>query len=197
MRKTNVVARLAGVMVVSVLATCGAYAQSAPSTITVHLDPAETKIAWTLDSVLHTVHGTFEMKGGLVVLNEKTGSAQGEIIIETASGKSGNDTRDGRMKKDVLESAKYPEAIFHPAKITGFVNSGETQTITVEGMFTIHGADHPLTLQVETTVKGDRVTAKTSFTVPYVAWGMKDPSTFMLHVEKEVKVEVNAQGSLK
>ncbi|MEO8737907.1 MAG: YceI family protein, partial [Edaphobacter sp.] len=136
--------RCVSVVLAITLAAGSACAQTAPSKITLHFDPAGTAIRWSLKSVLHTVHGTFQFKGGLVTLDEKTGAAQGEIIVETDSGESGNDARDRRMKKDVLESTKYPEAIFHPEKITGIVRAGQTQTIAVEGMFTIHGADHPL-----------------------------------------------------
>ncbi len=30
--------------------------------MTVHLDPAQTEIQWTLTDTLHTVHGTFKLK---------------------------------------------------------------------------------------------------------------------------------------
>jgi polyisoprenoid-binding protein YceI len=165
--------------------------------MTLHFDPVKTKINWTLKSVLHTVRGTFQLKGGLMTLNEETGTAEGEIIVETASGESGNGGRDRRMRNDVLESAKYPEAIFHPQKVTGVVHAGQTQTITVEGTFTLHGVDHPLVLQVKTTLNGDTLTAETSFEVPYVEWGMKDPSTLMLRVGKQVHVDVDARATLK
>ena len=188
--------RYASVALASLLAVVSAGAQAAPSKLTLHFDPA-TKINWTLTSTLHTVHGTFQLKGGLVTLDEKTGVAEGEIIVETASGESGNSSRDRRMQKDVLESAKYPEAIFHPQKVTGTVRDGATQTITVAGNFTLHGADHPLTLQVKTELSGDTLTAKTSFVVPYVEWGMKDPSTLMLRVGKQVNVEVDSRATLK
>jgi polyisoprenoid-binding protein YceI len=188
--------RIAGFLAV-VLAVGSAGAQSTPSKLTLHFDPAGTRIYWTLKDVLHVVHGTFQLKGGMMTLDESTGEADGEIIVETATGESGNGSRDRRMKEDVLESKKYPEAIFHPLKVTGAVRAGQTQTITVEGTFTIHGADHPLFLQVKTTRNGNALTAKTSFVVPYVDWGMKDPSTMMLRVAKDVKIDIDAQASLK
>ena len=188
--------RAIAVAVLTLVAGC-ANAQSAPAKMTLHFDPAETRINWTLKSVLHTVHGTFQLKGGLITLNEETGEAEGEIIVETATGESGNSIRDGRMRDDILESKKYPEAIFHPEKVTGAVRAGQTQTITVEGTFTIHGADHPLFLEMKTTWNGNKLTAKTSFVVPYVAWGMKDPSTLMLRVGKDVHVDVDAQATVQ
>jgi polyisoprenoid-binding protein YceI len=180
-----------------VLIAGSAGAQSTPSRLTLHFDPVETRIYWNLKDVFHVVHGTFQLKGGMMTLDESSGEADGEIIVETASGESGNGSRDRRMKDDVLESKRYPEAIFHPLKVTGVVREGQTQTVTVEGTFTIHGADHPLFLQVKATQNGDSLTAKTSFVVPYVAWGMKDPSTLLLRVGKEVNVDIDTKATLK
>jgi polyisoprenoid-binding protein YceI len=176
------------------LLVASASAQSSPSKMTLHFDPATTKINWTLKDILHTVRGTFHLKSGVLVFDETAGTADGELIVETASAESGNNARDERMKKDVLESKKYPEAIFHPEKVTGVVHDGQTQTVTVEGTFTIHGADHPLFLQVRTSLSDGKLNATTNFVVPYVAWGMKDPSTLMLRVGKDVQVSVDARA---
>ncbi|MEO6816884.1 MAG: YceI family protein [Edaphobacter sp.] len=179
------------------LLVVSASAQSSPTKMTLHFNPATTQINWTLKAVLHTVRGTFQLKSGVLVFNEDTGTADGEIIVETASAESGNSARDERMKKDVLESTKYPEAIFHPEKVTGVVHDGQTQTVTVEGTFTIHGADHPLFLQVQTSLSDGKLNATTSFVVPYVAWGMKDPSTLMLRVGKDVQIKVDARATVQ
>ena len=179
------------------LAVGSACAQSPSDKLTLHFDPAATTIDWSLKDLLHTVRGTFQLKGGMLTLDEKTGDAQGEIIIETASGESGNSARDRRMKDDVLESTKYPEAIFHPESVTGFVRVGQAEAMTVKGTFTIHGVDHPLFLQDKTELNGDTLTAMTGFEVPYVAWGMKDPSTLMLRVGKVVQVDVDARAKMQ
>ena len=102
------------------------------------------------------------------------------------------------MKQNVLETTTYPQAIFHPEKVTGSLHTGATQQITVDGTFTIHGKDHPLRLIVSTQMTAaGTLTATTHFVVPYVAWGMRDPSTFVLRVEKQVKVDVTATGSVE
>jgi polyisoprenoid-binding protein YceI len=169
---------------------------SAPK-ITVHLDPAHTEIHWTLSGSVHTVHGTFQLKGGLVSFDPATGVAQGEVLVDLSSGESGNHSRDSRMQSEVLESPKYPQAIFHPEKVIGTVTNGQTQTVTVNGTFTIHGADHPLNLQMQVQLSGKDAAVTTHFVVPYVSWGMKDPSTFVLREAKQVDVEVSAKGTVE
>lgn len=169
-------------------------AQSPAPKVTVHLDPQKTEIHWTLGTTLHTVHGTFRLKGGLMTLNPATGAAEGEFLVDVTTGESGNNSRDGKMQNEVLESSKHPQAFFHPVKVAGELKPGSPQNVTVDGTFNIHGADHPLTLQMTVQLNGTDATATTHFTIPYVAWGMKDESTFLLKVDKEVTVDVTAQG---
>lgn len=171
-----------------------ASAQSSAPKVTVHLDPEKTDIRWTLHDVLHTVHGTFRLKSGVITFDPALGEAQGEMVVDTATGESGNNTRDVKMQREVLESGKYPQAIFHSAKFSGELKSGSTQSIAVSGTLNIHGADHPLTLQIAAQLNGTNATATTRFVIPYVAWGMKDESTFLLKVDKEVTVDIVARG---
>jgi polyisoprenoid-binding protein YceI len=183
------------VLLTVLFAAAAAYAQSPK--VTVNLDPAASEIRWKLTGNAHDTHGIFRLKGGQVTFDPATGEAQGELLVDLASGESGNSSRDSRMQSDVLESAKYPQASFHPTKITGTVKAEASQTVTAEGTFTIHGADHPLKLEILVKVDGDRATATTHFSVPYVAWGMKDPSTFLLRVGKDVNIDVVAQGTVE
>ena len=173
------------------------WAQSSTPKVTVHLDPQKTEIHWTLHDVLHTVRGTFRLKGGLMTFNPTTGEAEGEFLVDVTTGESGNSSRDGKMQNEVLESGKYPQAFFHPVKFSGDLKPGGTQNVTVGGIFNIHGADHPLTLQMAVQLNGSDATATTHFVIPYVAWGMKDESTFMLKVDKEVTVDVTARGTVE
>ena len=161
------------------------------------LDPAQTQIRWTLNG-LHTTHGTFKLKSGELFFNPATGVAEGEILVDATTGESGDAARDKRMQDEVLESNRYPAIFFHPSQIKGAFESGEaTQELQGVGTFNIHGADHPLELPLKVQVAAGVVTATTQFTVPYVAWGMKNPSRFLLKVSKQVEIDVTAKGSLQ
>jgi hypothetical protein len=41
------------------------------------------------------------------------------------------------------------------------------------------------------------MTAALTFDVPYVAWGMKDPSNFLLKVSKSVRVSIETAGLIQ
>lgn len=153
------------------------------------LDPTKTEIAFQVSSTLHTVHGTFKLKRGSIRIDPETSKAAGEIVIDVASGGTGNESRDKRMHKEILESQKYPEAVFTVDRVSGQV--GEHSEIDVHGMFKIHGGEHELMLHVR--VEGRQ--ASTRFSVPYVEWGMKNPSNFLLKVGKSVEVEVKTTAA--
>jgi len=160
------------------------------------LDPAQTKVSWTLGDVLHTVEGTFKLKSGNIVFDPKTGDASGQIVVDAKSGESGNDKRDAKMQKEVLESARFPEITFLPKHVTGNLPAQGSSTLQVQGIFRIHGADHDMTLSFPVQADGSRATATTKFVVPYEAWGMKNPSVMFLKVENKVEISISAVGTV-
>ncbi len=158
----------------------------------IELDPARTEIRFTLGDVLHTVHGTFKLKRGSLRIDPGTGTASGEIVVDVSSGNTGGGARDKRMHKEILESAQFPEATFTPDRVEGHPAATGDSSVRVHGTLTIHGAPHKLTLPVEIHATAGHAIADTHFTVPYVEWGMKNPSNFILKVNTKVEVEIHA-----
>src|SRR5258708_37077567 len=91
--------------------------QTPASEIVLGVDPAQSKVHWTLGSTVHTVHGSFAFKKGTLQLDTSTGKASGEIVVDATSGNSGNDGRDKKMHKEVLESARHAQVIFRPDRV--------------------------------------------------------------------------------
>jgi polyisoprenoid-binding protein YceI len=183
------------------LLLAGAFLSGMPAALaqTVHvtLDPSQTKISWALPAVLHVAHGTFDLSSGDMAFNTKSGTAWGMFVVNENTGQSGDKTRDTRMKKSVLKTAEYPTATFQPQHVTGAYRASGASTLVVDGIFHIYGADHPLQLDFQVETSGNALTATTKFDVPYVAWGMHDPSTMLLRVDKSAHVEIDAKGTVE
>jgi polyisoprenoid-binding protein YceI len=177
-------------LLLTVPALTQAQSQSAP--VDFNLDTATTAIHWTLSANVHTVHGTFKLKSGAFRIDPATGDASGLIVIDATSGDSGDGARDKRMNNVVLESARYPTITFRPTHVNGKVDLSAPGPITVNGIMTIHGQDHPLQLSVSLRPKDSTIASETHFDVPYVAWGMKDPSLMMFRVDKQVHIDLDA-----
>jgi polyisoprenoid-binding protein YceI len=158
--------------------------------------PAQTSVKFTLGDILHTVHGTFNLKSGTVHFNPASGAISGEILVDATSGNSGGASRDNKMHKDILESARYREITFLPDRVEGKVESQGHSTIQVHGLFGIHGATHEITVPVQVEMAPDRWVATAHFVVPYVQWGMKNPSTFVLRVNQTVDIDLHAAGAI-
>ncbi len=162
------------------------------------LDPAATQVNFTLAATLHTVHGTFKLKSGQVQWDAATGHATGSIVIDATSANTDNASRDKNMHTQVLESAKFPEITFTPSQIKGTLAKEGVSQLTVVGVMRVHGQDHDTTLDltVQPAAHG-ALQATAQFPIPYVKWGIKDPSTFLLHVADTVNVEIQATATLK
>ena len=69
-------------------------------------------------------------------------------------------------------------------------------TITVHGTVELTGRPHEIAVPVEVIVTGNAVAIRAEFELPYVAWGLEDPSKFLLKVDHFVTVAVAGAGTL-
>jgi polyisoprenoid-binding protein YceI len=163
----------------------------------VTVDPAATQISFTLGATMHTVHGTFQLKSGQIQWDPATGRASGAIIIDAASGNTDNSGRDKNMHTQVLESAKFPEIVFAPMLVKGTLAKQSASQVEVSGAIKLHGQDHATTLNLSVQPgPGGTLLATTQFPVPFKMWGLKDPSTFLLHVADTVNLEIHASARI-
>jgi polyisoprenoid-binding protein YceI len=169
-----------------------AFAQSKTFTV----NPDQSEVAFSLGDVLHQVHGTFHIQNGNVSFDDRSPHLSGSIVVAAGSGKSGNNTRDRRMTVDILNAPQFAEASFSPKQMIGSVAAAGDSAVQVVGVLMLHGTAHDLTVPMQIHIDGKTCTAKTRFVIPYVKWGLKDPSTFLLRVDKEVEMEITLVGQL-
>lgn len=164
--------------------------------VTVQLEPAATHVEFTLGDTLHTVHGSFRLKSGAISFDPATGKASGVLVVDAASGDSGSHARDGKMSHEILEAEKFPEITFTARDVVGKLADAGPSHLEVRGVFRIHGQDHALILAVDVQSKAGVTDAATKFEVPYVAWGMKNPSVMFLKVSDKVEISIQARARI-
>jgi polyisoprenoid-binding protein YceI len=155
------------------------------------LDPSQTKVEFTVSSTLHTVHGTFALKHGSIQFDPATGKASGELVVDAASGDSGSSARDHRMNKDILQSDRYPEIVFRPDRVEGKIALTGKSQVQLHGIFSMHGGDHEILMPLEVEAGDGQFAANGHFSIPYVKWGMKNPSTLILRVDQNVELHIS------
>ncbi|HSK76170.1 MAG TPA: YceI family protein [Thermoanaerobaculia bacterium] len=161
------------------------------------LDPAASKVSFTLEATGHDVEGMLAVQSGRIAFDPETGAASGEIAVDLKSAKTGNGSRDQTMHEKVLEDGTYPLAVFRAERLRGAVAPSGPSQITLDGTLSFHGADHKVSLPAKVDVKNGRLTAETRFPIPFIEWGLHDPSIAFLRVAKVVSVKVVAQGALE
>jgi polyisoprenoid-binding protein YceI len=160
------------------------------------VNPDESKVAFALTGTGHAVSGTFHVQSGSIEFDRAAPMILGSIIVAAGSGDSGDKGRDKNMNAQVLDVAHFAEVSFVPKSYQGTIAASGDSTIQVNGVFTLHGTPHDLTLPMQLHIDGANLTARGHFIVPYVQWGLKDPSVFVLKVAKEVGIDLTLVGRL-
>jgi len=181
------------VLALAVMFTGAAFAQH--QTFVVNPDASEVKM--TLKTTHEIVNGVFHVQSGSVEFDHSTPKMSGLIVVAAGSGKTGNGSRDKKMNKDILKVEQYATVSFEPKTYAGRIiaPSGDS-TIQVTGIFNLLGTPHEITVPVEIHLDGSGATAKTHFVVPYIQWGLKDPSFLIWKADHDVAMDLNLVGTI-
>ena len=186
----NLARNLILILPISVATVCLAQQQ------TFTTNPSECSVGFALTGTGHEVHGTFHVQSGTIQFDRTAPKMSGSILVSAASGESGDKGRDKKMHSDVLDVQHFADVTFSPQSYQGTIAPSGDSTIQVTGIFTLHGTPHDLTVPMQIHIEGAALNAKGKFVVPYVQWGLKDPSWMVLKVAKEVQVDLVRSGSL-
>lgn len=187
------------VLVAACLAAMTALATPAPAAgerLVLVLDPQATRINFGFGATFHDVEGHLRIVEGRIELDTESPPASGQVVLDMTSATTGNGRRDRKMHEKILESDKYPRAVLHVERVSGSFRREGTSEVLLHGTLDFHGAQHMIDLPASARTEGGRVTATGKITIPYIDWGLRDPSFFLLRVAKEVEVEVEAVGHL-
>ncbi len=160
------------------------------------VNPDASQVAFSLGGNTHHVNGTFHVQSGSIDFDQSAHTISGSVVVAAGSGNSGDEGRDKKMNSEVLNTDQFSEISFVPKSYQGTLAASGDSTIQVSGTFTLHGTPHDLTIPMQIHIDDANLTAKGQFTVPYVKWGLKDPSIFILKVAKVVEISLTLSGRL-
>jgi hypothetical protein len=163
-------------------------------TFVVNADASEVKM--TLKTTHEIVNGSFHVQSGSIEFDRSTSRMSGAVVVLAGSGQTGNDSRDKKMKKDILVVEQHATVSFEPKTYTGALASSGDSNIQVSGTFTLLGAPHEITVPMVVHLEGNNASAKAHLVVPYVQWGLKDPSFMFWKADHEVAIDLHLVGTI-
>jgi hypothetical protein len=161
-------------------------------TFFVNADASEVKM--TLNTTHEVVTGTFHLQSGSIEFDRETSKMAGSVVVLAATGKTGNASRDKKMNNDILKTGQYAMVSFEPKTYTGTVAPSGDSHLLVSGIFTLLGAPHQITIPMLVHLDGSSAMAKAHFVVPYVQWGLKNPSFLIWKADDDVAIDLNLTG---
>lgn len=172
----------------------------APAALAQHqtfaVTPDASEIKMTLNTTHEVVNGTFHIQSGSIEFDRKNPKMSGLVTVLAGSGKTGNVSRDKKMNKDILKVEEFATVSFAPKTYNGTIAAFGDSSIQVRGVFTLIGTAHDLTIPMQIHIDGSKVTAKGQFVVPYVLWGLKNPTFFIWKAENNVAIDLNLVGQV-
>ena len=160
------------------------------------VNPDASEVKMKLNTTHEVVSGIFRVQSGSIDFDRTTSHISGVVIVAAGSGKTGNDSRDKKMNKDILKVDQFATVSFAPKTYNGMIAASGDSTIQVSGVFTLLGTAHDLTIPMQIHVDGTKATAKAQFVVPYVQWGLKNPSFLIWKAENDVAIDLNLVGQI-
>lgn len=160
------------------------------------VNPDASEVKMTLKTTHEIVNGTFHVQSGSIEFDRSAPRMSGSVIVLAGSGKTGNDSRDKKMNKDILQAEQHATVSFEPRTYTGVIAPSGDSTIQVTGIFTLLGTPHEITIPILVHLEGTTAAAKAHLVVPYIQWGLKNPSFLIWKADNDVAIDLFLTGRL-
>jgi polyisoprenoid-binding protein YceI len=115
----------------------------------------------------------------------------GKITVKLETLDSGIGLRDSHMREKNIHTAKYPEAVFEPEKISGDAKLvvGETKQFTVLGKVSFHGKTRELSADVRAQLQKDgSILIDARLKLHLSDFNVEAPTLAFVKVEEDVTV---------
>lgn len=133
------------------------------------IDPAQSEVRYEVGETFFSEDNRFAIAVGrtrgisgeiVVDLDEPGASRVGEIVIDVSQFTSDESRRDNYIRRNGLESARYPLARFVTTALEAMptaIAPGEEVTFTIRGELTVKEITRPVTWQVNARLEADRL----------------------------------------
>jgi polyisoprenoid-binding protein YceI len=118
------------------------------------------------------IEGSLSFDGNAITATSVTAD-----VSQLASDKA---MRDGQLKQQALESARYPTASFaltSPISIAELPEDGETVTQAINGKLTLHGVTRDISMQVQGVLDGDTLIVVGGTNIAFADYGIESPKS--------------------
>lgn len=145
------------IVLAGMIASLSASAQGLPGrgqkTISLNDKVGKNQVVWLSDAPVEKIKGTAESVFGKMTLDPANPSSlRGAVMVNVATMKTGNPTRDAHLVgADWLDAAKYPNIMFTVTSVSGVRVNGNKMTANATGKFSLHGVDKTMTVPIELT----------------------------------------------
>jgi polyisoprenoid-binding protein YceI len=182
----------------------GSTPTASADTITFKLVPGESQVSYEVQETFFNQNNKVATAIGVTkqvtgdIIGDKTDPSKskiGTITVDISQFASDKSMRDNFIRRNFLESSKYPLATFAPTSIEGIPESytdGQSYSFKVTGDLTVHNVTKPVTFDVTASLNGTTLTGTATTMVKMSDFGV-GPITLagMLQTQDDVKLTMN------
>lgn len=164
------------------------------------IDPKQSEVRYEVGEMFFSDNNRFAIAIGrtsgisgdiLVDLDQPAASRLGEIVIDVSQLTSDESRRDNYIRRNGLESARFPLARFTTTALEGLpatIAPGEDVTFTIRGELTVKEVTRPVTWQATVRWEGDRLIGTAETQILMSDFGVGPIRIPLLATEDEVRL---------
>ena len=178
-------------------------AAASANTVDFKIVPGESQVSYTVQETFFNQNNKIATAVGVTkqvtgdIFGDKTNPGQskiGTITVDISQFTSDKSMRDNFIRRNFLESSKYPLATFTPTAVDGVPETytdGQSYSFKVTGNLTVHNVTKPVTFDVTASLKGTTLSGTASTTIKMSDFGV-GPITLagMLQTQDDVKLSM-------
>jgi len=164
--------------------------ETAKPRATYRLDETKSVVRFDAKAFMHDFTGkTFKLLGSIRVGDlDRLPDAEACVMIDAASLETGITTRDGIMRDDHLETAKFPTIDFVLKQVEAVSRQSGGWNFTARGNLSLHGVSREIIFPVRAHQAGDIVRLVAEVPLKMTDYRIRIPKFLFLAVEDQVVV---------